>query len=412
VVRTPGMLWWHAGHVRMLSFVLVVMLAACGGPTVSASGGDSASESESSATESSSTTSADSFDEGTDSSDEPDCGGFSVVPTYVHPNVMLIVDVSSSMRESVDHDQNPMTPVVLRWATARALLDQIIPDLDASVWFGLQRVPSIGACPAATVDDPNCKDADVCLVDSSPEIEIGELHGESILAALPDASASPLEIVGGSPIRAAWVAARDHLLAQPDPIFSGIVLITDGGANCSESSLPEAVEVFDDELEALVSDGFVLHGIPTVVVGVGVGEQPSLPAQPDSPGADVYAALNDLGVAGGMPWNGGNEPRKFFDASQPDELMLALDPGGGVTDCTVDLTYVEGGPPEPVQIPDMVIEANGQDVPYVNDCANEDGWAWIEEGIILTFCGSYCDGFKDGTMAFEGDYGCPDATTS
>lgn len=394
-----------------LSFVLVVMLAACGRPIVGAGESGSASES-TSAMEGSGTTSADSFDDGTDSVEEPDCGGFSIVPTYVHPNVMLIVDVSSSMRESWDHDEDPMTPVVPRWATARALLDQIVPYLDASVWFGLQRVPSIDACPAATVDDPNCEDADVCLVDATPVIEIGELHGASILAALPDASASPLEIVGGSPIGAAWVAARDHLLAQPDPSISAIVLVTDGGANCSESSLPEAVEVFDDELEVLVSDGNLVHGITTVIVGVGVGQQPSVPAQPDSPGADVYAALNELGVAGGMPWNGGNEPRKFFDASQPDELMLALDTDGGVTDCTVDLTSTNGGPPEPVQIPDMVIEANGQDVPYVNDCTNENGWAWIEEGMILTFCGSYCDGFKDGSMAFEGIYGCPDATTS
>lgn len=60
----------------------------------------------------------------------------------------------------------------------------------------------------------------------------------------------------------------------------------------------------------------------------------------------------------------------------------------------------------------MEMEANGEEVPYVLDCANENGWAWLEEGRILTFCGSYCDGFKDGDMVFEGSYGCPDATTS
>jgi hypothetical protein len=394
-----------------LSFVLVVMLAGCGRPS-SASDGGSASESGSTSTTAHVTSAG--IDDGTDDSDsdEPHCGGFSIVPTNVYPHVMLIVDVSSSMHESWDHDQDPLTPAVTRWATARALLDQIVPDLDASIWFGLQRAPSIHACPAATEDDPNCKDADVCLVDPTPEIEIGKLHGESILAALPDASASPLDIVGGSPISAAWVAARDHLLAQLDPTISAIVLITDGGANCSESGLPEAVEVFDDELEALVSEGYLVHGIMTVVVGVGVGEQPSLPAQPDSPAVDAYAALDDLGVAGGLARNGGDEPRKFYDAAQPDELMHALEAGGcKVTDCTVDLTTAGSGPPEPVQLPYMSIEANGQEVPYVFDCEDEDGWAWIEEGMILTFCGSYCDGYKNGELAFEGSYGCPVATT-
>jgi hypothetical protein len=395
---------------RSVPFVLVVMLAACGRPSAGANDGDGASESGSAGESTSGNSSIGDFGS---NPEEPWCGGFSIVPTYVPANIMFVVDVSSSMHDSWDHDQDPMTSAVPRWVTARALLDQVVPALDDRGWFGLQRAPSIEACPAATVNDPSCTDADVCLVDPTPEIELGEQHGESILAALPDASASPLEIVGGSPISAAWVAARDHLLAQSERTVSVIVLITDGGANCSASSLPEAVEVFDDALLGLVEDGFVVHGITTAVVGVGIGEQPSVAAQPDSPAVDAYAALNDLGLAGGLAWNNGFEPRKFYDAAQPDELLLALDSGGYETvDCTIDLTHTEDGPPEPEQLPGMVIEANGQAVPYVIDCENEDGWAWLEEGLILTFCGSYCDGFKTGELAFEGSYGCRDATTS
>src|SRR5690606_13814376 len=37
----------------------------------------------------------------------------------------------------------------------------------------------------------------------------------------------------------------------------------------------------------------------------------------------------------------------------------------------------------------------------------EDGWTWIEEGEIMTFCGSYCDDFKGGGVQFDGKYGCP-----
>jgi hypothetical protein len=394
-----------------LALVLVGWLAACGRPLVGASDGGTTSET-SSAGESTGSETSSSVD-GSDGFEDQDCGGFSIVPTYVYPHVMLVVDVSSSMHQSWDHDQDAMTPAVPRWVTARALLDQVIPALDGNIWFGLQRAPSVDACPAATVDEPNCTDADVCLVGATPEIEIGELHGEPILASLPDVSASPLELVGGSPIGAAYVTALDHLLAQPDRTVSAIVLVTDGGANCSEPSLPEAVEVFDDELEALVANAYAEQEIFTFVVGVGVGEQPSLPAQPDSPAVDTYSALNELGLAGGAPWDGGTQARKFYDAAQPDELLLALDTGGDtVTDCTVDLTSSPGGPLDPLQIPYLVIETNGQEVPYVLDCENENGWAWIVDGEILTFCGSYCEGFKNGEMTFDIIYGCPDSTTS
>jgi hypothetical protein len=326
---------------------------------------------------------------------------------------MFVVDVSSSMLETWDHDQDPMTPAVSRWLTVRTLIETVVAQLDAKLHvpkLGLQRAPSTDACPDATVDAPNCNDADVCLVESTPEVVLGELQGELILASLPDASASPLEVVGGSPISTAWLSTRDHLLAQPEGNPSMIVLITDGGANCSEPSLPAAVEAFDDGLAAQVEDGFMVHGIPTIVVGVDVdAQQPSLPAQPDSPAVDTFAAINDLALAGGAPYNMGSEPRKFFDAAAPDDLLDMLEDGllSASYDCTLDLTQFEGGAPEPNQIPLVVIEMNGEEVPYVLDCEQENGWTWFEEGKFLSFCGSFCEAFGAGSGSFEGIYGCP-----
>jgi hypothetical protein len=408
------------GDVMMratLPAVLVVVLAACGPPGVGA--GNSSSESGSTgestgATESVETSSADSFD-GSDTEDtEHWCGGFELTPATAVRNIMFVVDVSSSMLETWDHDQDPMTPTVSRWQTARPLLAQVLAELESQYdepRLGLQRVPSSDACPAATVDAPNCTDADVCLIESSPEVAVGEFQAELILASLPESSASPLEVVGGSPIGAAWLAARDHLLAQRDADLSAIILFTDGGANCSEPSLPTAVEVFDEGLVALVADGYDVHGIQTLVVGVDVDEQqPSSAAQPDTPAVDTYAALNSLALAGGFPWNNGNEARKFFDTEHPDDLMLAIgdDLICTVSTCTVDLvTASDTGPPEPSQIPLIVIKINGEEIPYVSGCVNEKGWSWLEEGLILTFCGSFCDAVQAGEGIVEGIYGCP-----
>jgi hypothetical protein len=396
------------------SFVLIASIAACGRPLVGGSEGGTASETVSVGTSTSATgvETSDSVDE-SDGSEPPYCGGFSIVPSYVPPNILFVVDVSSSMLETWDDDQDPMTAEVSRWLTARSSLEQVVVALGDQFHvprLGMQRAPSSDACLGATADASNCTDADVCLVETTPEVAVGDAHGELILAALPEASASLPEVVGGSPLGQAYLSARDHLLAQPDEGYPAIVLFTDGGAHCSEPSLPAAVEVFDDGLASLVDDVFAVHGIPTFVVGVDVDEQqPSLPAQPDSPAIDTYAALNALALAGGAAWNGGSEPRKFFDVREPDELLDMLTNGliSEVTDCTVDLTMVPDGPPEPEQIPLIVIEANGEDVPFVLDCENEHGWTWIEEGTILTFCGSFCEAFKTGAASFEGIYGCP-----
>jgi hypothetical protein len=309
------------------------------------------------------------------------------------------------MRDGWDDDQDPMTPTVTRWSTVRSLLTDVFVWLGpGKCRLGLQRAPSITACAAATVDDPMCTDADVCLVEPVPEFELDGTNRAEILAALPDMSASPLEIVGGSPIREAYLSARDHLLEQPDnPAL--IVLITDGGANCSESSLPEAVEIFDDELVPTVAEGFEVYGVQTIVVGVGVPSVPSLPAQPDSPDVDLHTALNDLAVAGGHPWNGGMEARMYFDPLLPDELGSTLERAGcGATSCTVDLA-MWGGPIDPIYAPYTSISTNGQQIPYVRDCALEEGWTWVEEGEVVELCGSYCDAYMTCEQEFELEYG-------
>lgn len=383
---------------------LLVMLASCGRARTSV-GDDGGVSLESTTTDETTSIASAANTESTEDTDEPvgdypECPiEIELIPPYDPPNVMFVVDTSSSMLDGWDHDGDPMTPTVARWSTARALLEQLVVDLGPyPSRMGLQRAPSSAACAAATIDDPMCTDADVCLVDPTPEIEIGDSHGDEILAALPDASASPLEIVGGSPIRAAWLAARDHLIEQPEETVELIVLITDGGASCSEPTLPQAVETFDEQLLSTVAEGFEVYGIETIVVGVGVADQPTLPAQPDSPAVDTQAALNDLGMAGGH--------LEYFDAATPDELVAELASAGcGATGCTFDLTMFEKGPVHPLYIPSTIVEIDGETVPQVDDCALEDGWAWVTPGLVMSLCGSYCDDYSACAAVFDLLYG-------
>jgi hypothetical protein len=386
---------------------ILVLAAACSSPpsTEDEIGDDTTTAMSGSETSTSETSTFDTDE--TSTGEEPDCGGFSIVPEFVAADLMLVVDTSSSMAELWDHDGDPMTPEVTRWSSAHAFIEALVTDLDGQMKLGLQRFPSAAACPAATLESANCTDADACLVASSPEVELVFEQGPMLLAALPAADADAVEIVGGSPASAGFMAARDSLLAHRRRNAEGIVLITDGRTNCGEGlSLPESFETYDASLAANVGDTFELDGIPTWVVGVDVDMTIETPGQ-DSPQIDAFAALNDVSVAGGQPSEMGAEPRKFYDVREPQALINALTPYCMVTTCDFDLTMMPEGPPAPSQIPLVTIEMAGSLLPYVEDCETEDGWAWIVEGEILSLCGSWCELLKDGDTPVDGHYGCP-----
>lgn len=65
----------------------------------------------------------------------------------------------------------------------------------------------------------------------------------------------------------------------------------------------------------------------------------------------------------------------------------------------------EGAPP-PRLIPYVVVEREGVQLPYTEDCANEDGWAWVREGEVLSLCGVECSAFEQGA-AITISYTCP-----
>jgi hypothetical protein len=324
--------------------------------------------------------------------------------------LMLVVDSSSSMvLETWDDDGDPQTPEVTRWSSARALIEVLVAEFETTTVLGLQRFPSADACPNATAESPNCTDADVCPIADAPEVALGLDQAAAILAALPDADADGVEIAGGSPASLAVLAAGDHLLAQLIASPSTIVLITDGGANCGDGlSLPESFETHDDSLVTHLGELFNGDGIPTFVVGVDVGMDVAMAGE-DNPQFDAFTTLNALALAGGMPWNFGMDPQKFYDVRNSEDLLVDLPPEQGLTECSVELTMLPEGPPQPAQWPLMTIELDGMPVPKVADCQTENGWAWIIEGEIFRFCGSSCEQFIDGA-AVEGDYGCPPET--
>lgn len=60
-----------------------------------------------------------------------------------------------------------------------------------------------------------------------------------------------------------------------------------------------------------------------------------------------------------------------------------------------------------MQEPYVEIESNGQSIPYLDDCGNQNGWTWVDEGAVAELCETYCDPFVDGAASITVVYGCP-----
>jgi hypothetical protein len=335
--------------------------------------------------------------------DVPICHQIDFATTYAPPQVMLVVDASDSMvsePNSWDHDLDMATPEVTRWFSLHAVIDTVMTNFGAAMYAGLQRFPSAAAC-----DPYPCYNATACTTETAPEVDIALDNAAAILAALPGPNADSTEINGGSPATKGIVSALDHLMLQPEQLSRYILLITDGAANCNtDLPFPDAIELYDATLPTTVENAYMNEGIPTFVVGIDIQNE-LVGVGPDGrPEANPRQRLNAVALAGGVPKNMGTSAEKFFNATNQAELLLTLEQILQVIDCTSDLPEVGS---DPAQIPFLQFQSDDRIVPGpFDDCANEEGWAWIEVGHTVIFCGSYCDDFKNGA-SFEGTYGCP-----
>lgn len=363
------------------------------------------------------TTATTTFDEEETASDTADesttemnCGEVMIDPEYLPPNIMLIVDASGSMVvNSWDHDLDGGTPDVTRWNTLHGVVSTVMNNFGAQINAGIQRFPSSDACPMyVSPQNTNCYNSGACPVNDAPEVSVAPDNAVAIIGAIPGPDAVYPEVIGGTPATAGVKSALAHLKSLPPPNLNYMLLITDGAANCVEGlPFPQALETYDDGLQLTVGNAFTNDSIPTFVVGIDILDALVGMGSDGSPEANAYAELNEVAVAGGVPKNMGMDADKFFNTTNEQELLDALSSIiGEVTECTIDLTMQDGGPPTEDQIPYVKFTVNGTDVPFVENCDSESGWTWIVEGEIMTFCGSYCEDFKNGAP-MEGTYGCP-----
>lgn len=357
-----------------------------------------------------------------------DCGTAMVQLEAAPPPVMLVLDKSGSMvSNSWDHDGDAGTPDETRWATLYSVTDFILTNFESTIQFGLQLFPDIDATTGCA-NDAACP---ACGVASTPEVDSTIDNRDAILAAMP--AASDTSIQGATPaaggITNAKAALDAAIEADPGSTTGALIFITDGAANCGLQYADELctfpgatqtsadcklMDYFDDELEPLIGGYYTDDGIATYVVGIDIVDEI---LDPDSAfdfkvdNTNVYEELNAIAIAGGVPQAGSES---FYNATNEAELMDALNAiAGEIATCDIDLTVAPNTPPPEAQIPfveflmmDMTVPGPLGITPEECDMGTEDGWIWVELGLSVRFCGTYCDQLKE-TGQVDGVYNCP-----
>ncbi|MDC0674196.1 vWA domain-containing protein [Nannocystis radixulma] len=309
---------------------------------------------------------------------------------------MLVLDKSGSMLNMWDHDADPNTPTVRRWYSLYVAVNQALTDFNDELNFGMSLFPSKSAL--------NNYNGEACLVNEDVEVPSAEFNKNAIIAALPDQNS--LTIEGTTPTARGMTAALTYLKSLSPAIPRAVVLVTDGAANCSTSAVNnlQLFEAYDDNLAPLVNEAFVLDKISTWVIGIAIVNATTNLAMDGSPnGINPYEKLNELATLGGTA-QVGNE--KFYGVSNAIDLSSAFSNVLHAIDeqtqtCVVALDV------SPIFPDKAVVKLGNVEVPRIVDCANEDGWRYVEPSpyMALELCGTACTELK---LLGEADveYGC------
>lgn len=272
------------------------------------------------------------------------CEGDQFVAEAVPPNVLIVLDQSGSMDNTVGGKS--------KWDIAVDAVDALVTDLGTSVRFGLVLYPGVGAqCTPGAVS-----------------VDVATATGAAITSAL--ASSAP---GGQTPIGDTLAPLVDYPGLE-DPQHPGyVLLITDGEETCDGDGVAAVTALRNQTPE-----------IKTFVVGFGGGVDP--------------AALNDMAVAGGTELPG--DP-KYYQADDAASLSAAFaDIAGEVLSCS----YALSG--SPASADDLHVYFDGMAIP--RDPGQSDGWDYDLDTDRITFYGPACEALQSGTIGdLVIVHGCP-----
>jgi hypothetical protein len=285
-------------------------------------------------------------DEGLDcnGNDPPICDEMDLEPGRVPPNLLLVVDRSTSMNRPAVQGGSGTKLEDTQYA-----LNLLLDDGEGKIRFGWMPYPG-----SDTMCDPGGVVVE-CADDSVPTIR-GMVDG--------------LTVSRGTPTGETLQNADAYFQNLNDTVHPNfIALLTDGMPTC-----PTGTDS-DEALALQAVQDLAQHGTDTFVIGLGEDLNSSNP--------DL---LNDMAVAGGRPRAGPDT--YYYEANSVEELQEVLQSiGGTVIGCNLTLN------PEPEYPEYLWVYVDGQEVP--RDRSHQDGWDYDADRNQVVFYGPACEDLKD-----------------
>ena len=303
-----------------------------------------------------------------------ECQSVQVTPTRSIPNVMFLVDQSSSMNSNFPGAAN-------RWAAARTAITGITSDLEGIVRFGLTTYTSSGGtaggeCPKLPT-----------------QVDFALDNAAAIAGAYP--STRPSRDGGDTPTGDSIDALVEVITSDPPPSDGPtiIVLATDGlPDSCADPNPPDndpdRRAATEDLAVKAAENAFDSEGIETFILSVG----------PDVSDSHLREMAN-VGI--GLPRDTPEDDAAlFWKATNADDLTTAFeDIVRGSISCEVEIDKPFANVEQACRQGD--VRLNGSPI----TCPN--GWR-VKPGAnnIIELLGSACSTFKEGVSELTAEFPC------
>ena len=296
------------------------------------------------------------------------CGTSAVGVSTKPRNILLLLDSSQSRTECTVEPfecffadgADPNRPLAYWDVVLQSLGDALIAPVNEDVNFGMQFFPSKNA------------EMFTCDVATAPEIPPAQGQQLSIMRAMLEKT--PL---GLSPVVGVMesVAANPGVLTAPDAV-NAVVLLSDGGDNCTGAEQPEIVARLGAAAKQLFD-----QGARTFAVRYGPTEGPN-----DGRDEQLEAIVQNGGTA-----RMGQTP-SYIDAKTHEELIAALAAiSEEISTCAFGLTNVGAD----VDKTNTNLYLNGEAVGFDVMGAGSEGWRWADsEQTTIELLGNACTTFK------------------
>jgi hypothetical protein len=281
------------------------------------------------------------------------CGAFNFKPTPKTAVLMLVLDRSGSMDNSLGNAGT-------KWTVVTGAVGPAISATQNAIQWGMKTFP------VGTQD---------CAVATGIDVPAAPMNAATMSAQIAQTTPAGKGTPTGDGVLAAFNYLRG--LTTTDPKY--ILLATDGDPTCPGDGITYALQQITAAHAA---------GISTFVIGVGTGH-------------DSSTNLDAMAIAGGQARPVTNPlDTKYFPADSPDELAMTLKAiTGQIASCVFSL----GQRPPDTQFVNVTLGAT--EIPY--DVAGINGWQFAPgDTSTITVVGNWCDQIQSSPEPVGIVFGC------